>query len=227
MVAVSDSGTGMTPQEAERAFDPFFTTKGVGKGSGLGLSQVFGFVKQSSGHVKIYTELGVGTTIKLYLPQHVQSEAEPTILETASASLICHARGSHEAILAVEDDADVLAYSAEALQGLGYHVIGVSDASSALTILETRPEVSLLFTDVELPGLNGQELAEEVRRRRPDIAVLYTTGYTANAIVHRDILERGARALTKPYTLTQLAVTVRELLILRMLRSALRPGLQH
>ena len=106
----------------------------------------------------------------------------------------------HEAILAVEDDEDVLAYSAEALEGLGYHVIGVSDASSALTVLETRPEVSLLFTDVELPGLNGQELAEEIRRRRPDIAVLYTTGYTANAIVHRDILERGARALTKPYT---------------------------
>jgi signal transduction histidine kinase/CheY-like chemotaxis protein len=225
MVAVSDSGTGMAPEQVDRAFEPFFTTKGVGKGSGLGLSQVFGFVKQSNGHVKIYTEVGTGTTIKLYLPRRVQSEFEPTILETAPLQPDLPRARAHEIVLAVEDDEDVLAYAAEALEGLGYHVIGVRDASSALTALEARPDIVLLFTDVELPGLNGQELAEEVGRRRPEIAVLYTTGYTANAIVHRDILERGARSLTKPYTLTQLATTVRELLDTKILESVLRPDI--
>jgi signal transduction histidine kinase/ActR/RegA family two-component response regulator len=222
MVAVSDSGTGMTADEVEHAFEPFFTTKRVGKGSGLALSQVFGFVKQSNGHVKIYTEFGVGTTVKLYLPRHVEPEVEPAIIEWASSEPEPPRGRSHETILLVEDDEDVLAYTAEALEGLGYAVVGASDASSALTALERRPDVSLLLTDVELPGLNGQELAEEVTRRRPDIPVLYTTGYTANAIVHRDILERGARSLLKPFTLAQMATTVREMLDAKHLEHALR-----
>ena len=221
MVAVSDSGTGMTPEAAQRAFEPFFTTKAPGKGSGLGLSQVFGFVKQSDGHVKIYTELGAGTTIKLYLPRRAPAELEPSVIETAQPELDLPRARDHETILAVDDDEDVLAYSAEALESLGYRVIGVRDASSALTVLETRPEIALLFTDVELPGFNGQELAEEVRRRRPEVAILYTTGYTANAIVHRDMLEHGARSLTKPYTLAQLARTVRESLDWKTLENAL------
>jgi signal transduction histidine kinase/ActR/RegA family two-component response regulator len=222
MVAVSDSGTGMTAQQAAHAFDPFFTTKGVGKGSGLGLSQVFGFVKQSNGHVKIYTELGVGTTVKLYLPRHVEPELEAAILEWTSPEPEPPRSRSHETILLVEDDDDVLAYTADALETLGYAVIGASDASSALTALERRADISLLLTDVELPGLNGQELAEEVIRRRPDIPVLYITGYTANAIVHRDILERGARSLVKPFTLAQMATTVREMLDAKQLEHALR-----
>jgi PAS domain S-box-containing protein len=209
MIAVSDAGTGMTPEAAERAFEPFFTTKGVGKGSGLGLSQVFGFVKQSNGHVKIYTELGSGTTIKLYLPRHFQSEPEGRVIETASSEPDLPRAREQETILVVED---VLAYTAEALGSLGYHVIGARDASSALTALAAHPDVKLLFTDLELPGANGQELAAEVVRRRPDLVVLHTTGYSANAVVHREVLARGTRYLSKPYALAKLATTVRELL---------------
>jgi signal transduction histidine kinase/ActR/RegA family two-component response regulator len=222
MVAVSDAGTGMTPEQAERAFEPFFTTKGVGNGSGLGLSQVFGFVKQSNGHIKIYTELGAGTTVKLYLPRHVAGRLDPTFIETTSAERdLPRARGQ-ECILVVDDDADVLAYTAEALEILGYHVIGARDASSALSAVENHPAVRLLLADVELPGLNGQELAQEVVRRRRDVAVLYMTGYTANAIVHREILEREARSLSKPFKLADLATTVRELLDTKILENALR-----
>ncbi len=224
MVAVSDSGTGMTPEETERAFEPFFTTKGVGRGSGLGLSQVFGFVKQSGGHVKIYTELGAGTTIKLYLPRRLPAEAEARVTETEAVPELPRAREG-ETVLVVEDDADVLTYSSEALENLGYRVVGVPDAWSALTALDGRPDVKLLFADVELPGLNGQELAGEVVRRRPDIVVLYTTGYTANAVVHREILEREASSLGKPYTLAELAKTVRELLDAKSLENALRQNL--
>ena len=222
MIAVSDSGTGMTPDEAEHAFEPFFTTKGVGKGSGLGLSQVFGFVKQSNGHVKIYSELGEGTTVKLYLPRGVEAEVEPGIREWSGREPELPRGRDHETILVVEDDEDVLAYTAEALDSLGYRVIGCRDASSALSALDGRPDVTLLFTDVELPGLNGQELAQEVRRRRPEIPVLYTTGYTANAMVHRDMLERGARSLTKPFSLLDMATTVREMLDAKLLNETLR-----
>ena len=222
MIAVSDGGTGMTPEEAERAFEPFFTTKGIGKGSGLGLSQVFGFIKQSKGHVKIYTELAAGTTVKLYLPRLEAAESEPTVIETEPAVPELPRARDQECVLVVEDDRDVLAYSVAALETLGYHVIGVADASSALTALEAHPRVKLLFADIELPGLNGRELAEEVVRRRPDVAVLYTTGYTANAVVHRDILDRGATFLSKPFALADLAATVRELLDTKILQAVLR-----
>jgi signal transduction histidine kinase/ActR/RegA family two-component response regulator len=227
MIAVSDSGTGMTPDEAERAFEPFFTTKGVGKGSGLGLSQVFGFVKQSRGHVKIYTELGAGTTVKLYVPRHVAARPEPSLFETATAEPDVPGARGQECILVVDDDEDVLAYTAEALELLGYHVIGARDASSALSAVDNHASVKLLLADVELPGLNGQELAQEVVRRHPEVAVLYMTGYTANAIVHREILEREARWLSKPFTLADLATTVRELLDIKALENALRNNGLH
>jgi signal transduction histidine kinase/ActR/RegA family two-component response regulator len=207
LVAVSDGGEGMSPEAMERAFEPFFTTKGVGKGSGLGLSQVFGFIKQSKGHVKIYSEIGLGTTVKLYLPRFVVTPvADETIPPPAE---VPHAQ-DHETILVVEDDVDVLAYMQESLEGLGYHVIAARDAQSALTSLETHPNIALLFTDVQLPELTGPSLAEEIERRRPGLPVLYTTAYPAMAVLHRGLLAREARTITKPFVLAELAAAVRD-----------------
>ncbi len=221
LVAVSDGGTGMTPEEAARAFEPFFTTKDVGKGSGLGLSQVFGFIKQSNGHVKIYSELGAGTTVKLYLPR--LAVERPPVIETETPHPELPRARNEECVLVVEDDADVLAYSVDALETLGYHVLGAKDASSALTALERHSNVTLLFTDVELPGLNGPELVQEALRRRPGLAVLYTTGYTANAVVHRNVLDRQVRSINKPFNFAELATTVREALDRRMVEGAQKP----
>ena len=210
LIAVSDGGVGMTPEQAGRAFQPFYTTKEIGKGSGLGLSQVFGFVKQSNGHVKIYSEVGVGTTVKIYLPRVMVHEL-PVTETVAATPALEHAR-EWETVLVVDDDVDVLAYSVDALETLGYHVIGAQDASSALRALDAHPDVGLLFTDVQLPGLSGPDLAEEISRRRPDLAVLFTTGYTVNAAVHRGILDQGTRSLNKPFSLAELAASVREAL---------------
>jgi signal transduction histidine kinase/ActR/RegA family two-component response regulator len=210
MVAVSDGGTGMTAEAAAQAFEPFFTTKEVGKGSGLGLSQVFGFIKQSNGHVKIYSELGAGTTVKLYLPRVTADH--PPLIETDTPKPELPQARRQERILAVEDDADVLAYSVDALKTLGYQVFGVKDAESALTVLEGHPEITMLFTNVQLPGLNGPELVERALQRRPDLAVLYTTSYTDNAILHRGILDRDVKSLNKPFNLAELATTMRQVL---------------
>jgi len=220
MVAVSDGGTGMTPDQAARAFEPFFTTKGIGKGSGLGLSQVFGFIKQSSGHVKIYSEPGAGTTVKLYLPRLIRDNeaATETIVQEAG---VPRAR-TGECILVVEDDQDVLAFSMDALETLGYSVVSAKDAEHALAILGGRADVTLLFTDVELPGANGPELVKEALSQQPGLAVLYTTGYTANAVVHRGILDREVRSLNKPFTVAQMAATVRETIDVSILEDALQ-----
>ncbi len=214
LIAVSDGGTGMSPAHVAQAFEPFFTTKEVGKGSGLGLSQVFGFIKQSRGHVKIYSELGSGTTVKLYLPRLVSDPNAATPPASATAptgapSAIPHA-DPQETILVVEDDADVLAYSTEVLESLGYKVVAAKDASTALSALDSHPDIALLFTDVALPGLNGQELAREALRRRPGLAVVYTTGYPSNAIRHRELLDREVSVVSKPFALAELATTVRD-----------------
>jgi signal transduction histidine kinase/ActR/RegA family two-component response regulator len=222
LVAVSDGGTGMTPEEAARAFEPFYTTKDVGKGSGLGLSQVFGFIKQSNGHVKIYSEPGAGTTVKLYLPR--LAAERPSVIETAAPRPALPRARDRECVLVVEDDADVLAISVDQLGTLGYHALGAKDAPSALVALEGRPDVQLLFTDVELPGLNGPELVQEALRRRPDLAVLYTTGYTANAVVHRGILDGEVRSINKPYDFAELAKTVREMLDGKAAKEPRLPG---
>ena len=208
MVALSDGGTGMTPDEAARAFEPFFTTKGVGRGSGLGLSQVFGFIKQSSGHVKIHSVLGAGTTVKLYLPRLIGDGASAAGTATPPTSLP-HARGG-ECILVVEDDPDVLAFSTDALETLGYSVVSAGDAEQALAILDERSDITLLFTDVELPGANGQELVREALSQRPGLHVLYTTGYQENAGLHRGALDREVTSLTKPFTIVDMAHTVRD-----------------
>ncbi len=220
MVAVSDGGTGMTPDQAARAFEPFFTTKGIGKGSGLGLSQVFGFIKQSSGHVKIYTEPGAGTTVKLYLPRLIRDDEAAT--ETVVPETSVPRARTGECVLVVEDDQDVLAFSTDALETLGYSVVSAKDAEQALAILSGRADVTLLFTDVELPGANGPELVKEALFQRPGLAVLYTTGYTANAVVHRGILDREVTSLNKPFTVAQMAATVRETIDGAILEDALQ-----
>lgn len=208
-IAVTDTGTGMTADVVARAFDPFFTTKPVGKGTGLGLSQVYGFVKQSGGHVKIYSEPGEGTTVKIYLPRLLALEPE----DAAPALQPALPRGeAGEVILVVEDEPAVRRFTVEALQELGYRVVEAEDAETALALLDDHPEIALLFTDVVMPGMNGRKLADEVLRRRPGLPVLFTTGYTRNAVVHNGVLDPGVHLLGKPFTIEDLATKLREVL---------------
>ena len=202
MIAVSDSGMGMTREVIERAFEPFFTTKEVGHGTGLGLSQVYGFVKQSGGHVRAYSEVGEGTTIKLYLPRLASDAATEERTEHKSVP----ARGVGETILVVEDDDNVRTATSDMLRELGYRVIAAADGASALHLVDARPEIRLLFTDVGLPGgMNGRQLADAARARRPELPVLFTTGYARNAIVHHGRLDPGIHLLSKPFTYAELA----------------------
>jgi two-component system NtrC family sensor kinase len=209
MAAVTDTGTGMPREVLEKVFEPFFTTKEVGQGTGLGLSMVYGFVKQSGGHVKIYSEPGQGTTVKIYLPRLIGEEVvdEREVRELPRAE-------ARETVLVVEDDNDVRAYTVESLTTLGYRVLEARDANSALATLQSQESVTLLFTDIGLPGLDGRQLAEEVHRLRPDLPVLFTTGYARNAVVHNNVLDQGVHLLTKPFTTEQLAnkarVVIRE-----------------
>lgn len=210
MVSVTDSGTGMPPEIVERAFEPFFTTKGVGKGTGLGLSQVFGFVKQSQGHVKIYSEPGQGTVIKMYLPRHYGTEVVDGPAVNAASDLP-RAQGQ-EIILVVEDEDRVRHMSVDSLRELGYTIVQASDGEQALEMLAIQPHIDLLFTDIVMPGINGRILADRAREQRPALKVLYTTGYTRNAIVHNGMLDPGVAFLAKPFTLDQLASKVRQVL---------------
>ncbi len=206
LIAVSDTGAGMPGDVLSKAFEPFFTTKDVGKGSGLGLSQVYGFIKQSEGHAKIYSEPGEGTTIKLYLPRFMAS-SEATDLPLEACGL--PAGQSDRLVLVVEDDADVRAHAVGILNELGYSVLEAADGAAALQALDAHPGIKLLFTDVGLPGgLNGRQLADEARRRCPNLLVLYTTGYARNAIVHQGRLDPGVDLITKPFTFAALATKV-------------------
>ncbi|WP_238995305.1 CHASE3 domain-containing protein [Sphingomonas solaris] len=208
-ICVSDTGSGMSPEVIERAFDPFFTTKEVGKGTGLGLSQVFGFVKQSGGHVAIYSEPGEGTTVKLYLPRYTGPLGEA--LPVVSAGAIPEG-SADEIILVVEDEQRVRHYSVDALRELGYTAISAGDGREALELLAENPSIVLLFTDVIMPEMNGRRLADEARALRPALQVLYTTGYTRNAVVHNGMLDPGVAFLPKPFTIEQLARKVREVI---------------
>ena len=208
MVAVSDTGTGMSAETMVKAFEPFFTTKSVGRGSGLGLSMVYGFVKQSNGHVKIYSEIGQGTTIRMYLPR-AGRDAE----KAAATQATVKAAGGSERILMVEDDDLVRSYAAGQLRDLGYVVTEVSTAAEALVILSDGSHVDLLFTDVVMPGgMGGRQLAEQARLKRPGLPVLFTSGYTENAIVHHGRLDAGVHLLQKPYHRIDLATKIRAVL---------------
>jgi PAS domain S-box-containing protein len=208
MVAVADTGTGMTQEVAARAFEPFFTTKELGKGTGLGLSMVYGFVKQSGGHVSIYSEVGQGTIVRLYLPRASGTEEEAFAVEEKTPV----ARGT-ETILLVEDEELVRNHVGAQLARLGYSVVAVADGPSALAELRRNQHVALLFTDVVMPGgLNGRQVAEEAVRVRPGIKVLFTSGYTENVVVHQGRLDPGVHLLSKPYRAVDLARKVRAVL---------------
>jgi len=209
LIAVADTGAGMAPEVIAKAFDPFFTTKGAGRGTGLGLSQVYGFVRQSGGHVKIYSELGVGTSVKIYLPR-LYGEAAAT--EQAKRLATVHRGLRSEIILVVEDEERVRALSVEALRELGYGVVEASGPRQALRMLDEGQQVTLLFTDVVMPDMSGRQLADRARVKRPNLKVLYTTGYTRNAIVHNGMLDPGTNLLTKPFSIEELAAKVRKIL---------------
>jgi PAS domain S-box-containing protein len=217
MLAISDTGSGMPPEVMERVFEPFFTTKPEGRGTGLGLSMVYGFVKQSGGHIKVYSEVGHGTTIKIYLPRSFRAEVVAT--ETVTGPI----EGGTETLLVVEDDPEVRATVVEMLTDLGYRVLKAADGQSALAVIQSGMHVDLLFTDVVMPGpVRSPDLARQAKALLPDLEVLFTSGYTENAIVHGGRLDPGLSLLSKPYRKEDLARKLRHLLRNRQQRIAIR-----
>ena len=216
LIAITDTGSGMPRDVVEHAFDPFFTTKPPGQGTGLGLSQVYGFVRQSGGHVKIYSELGHGTTVKIYLPRYY---GEADIQNPAPRSADSAPVLRHETILFVEDDERVRRLTAETLAELGYRVLQADGAAEALRQLDSNAEVDLLFTDIVMPEADGRKLANEACKRRPSLKVLFTTGYTRNAIVHGGVLDPSVNLIVKPYSIEMLGRKLREILDLETKRS--------
>lgn len=209
MIGVTDTGSGMAPDVLAKAFDPFFTTKQVGKGTGLGLSQVYGFIKQSGGHTKIYSEIGHGTSVKIYLPRYMGDAVDGG---DADRLAVLPNNDGRELILVVDDEDLVRQFSATALADLGYRVLEAGNAQGALATLLDRPDVDLLFTDIVMPEMNGRKLVDLAREKRPDLPVIYTTGYTRNAVVHNGILDNDVELIGKPFTLEELALRVRDVL---------------
>ena len=208
LITVSDSGVGIAAENLPHVFEPFFTTKETGKGTGLGLSMVYGFVKQSDGHITIYSELGQGTMIRLYLPRYLGGEGDFSEIVPMIGAV-----GGNEWILLVEDDDLVRHYVQNQLEQLGYRVTAASSGPAALTIIQQQPEIDLLFTDVVMPGgMSGRELGDAARRLRPDLKILYTSGYSEHAIMHHGRLDAGVRLLSKPYRRADLAQKVRDVL---------------
>jgi CheY-like chemotaxis protein len=208
-LAVSDTGTGMPASVIEQAFDPFFTTKPIGQGTGLGLSMIYGFTKQSEGHAKIYSELGAGSTIKLFLPRCMdaaEAEAGP-----AEAAPLPRAEAG-ETVLVVEDEAVVRGLVVEVLDELGYHALEAADGPAGLEILRGKKRVDLLVTDIGLPGLNGRQLADAARLTRPHLKILFMTGYAETAAMKAGFLGEGMHMITKPFGIDLLAARVSEIL---------------
>ena len=209
LISVTDTGVGMPREVIDRAFDPFYTTKGVGRGTGLGLSQVFGFVKQSGGHIKIYSEVGRGTTVKVYLPRYSgdgePAQRPPTVGGAPLAK-------DHEIVLVVEDDEKVRRVTVDTLRDLGYTVVHAKSGEEALQQLTLHPQVDLLVTDIIMPGMTGRVLADRACEGQPDLKVLFMTGYSRNAVVHNGVLDPGVALLQKPFTAEQLAQKVRDVL---------------
>jgi CheY-like chemotaxis protein len=206
LIAVSDTGTGIPAAILDKVFDPFFTSKGTGKGTGLGLSMVYGFVKQSAGHIMIYSEEGHGTTIKMYLPPGAG------VSDAAEITLAPAVEGGHETILVVEDDKLVRDYVLTQLHSLGYVTLDACNAAEALAIVKAGQAFDLLFTDVIMPGMNGRQLADELQKKKPGLKVLFTSGYTENAIIHHGRLDAGVLLLAKPYRKSDMAGMIRKAL---------------
>ncbi|KYK46800.1 hybrid sensor histidine kinase/response regulator [Bradyrhizobium liaoningense] len=209
VVCVTDTGSGMSSEVLDHAFEPFFTTKEPGHGTGLGLSQVYGFVKQSGGHVKIYSEVGHGTSIKMYFPRYLGTRQAPV----NEPEDVLPEGEKIETILVVEDDSDLRTYVCDVLRDLNYRILAAPSAQGALTILlQEEPKVNLLLTDVVMPGINGRELGRRAQQIRPGLKVLYMTGYSRNAVVHQGRLDEGVDILEKPVSQAKLALRVREIL---------------
>jgi signal transduction histidine kinase len=208
LIAVSDTGSGMPREVQEKAFDPFFTTKQPGQGTGLGLSQVYGFVKQSGGEIKIYSEVGQGTTIRIYLPR---AAAAPETVGQGDAPVV--GSSGSETVLVVEDEYDVRSYLVETLKYLNYRVREAANGAAALALFDANPfRIDLLLTDIVMPGLNGRELADQLHHRQSGLRVLFMTGYSRDAIVHQGRLDAGVSLLQKPVTQVLLAAKIREIL---------------
>jgi PAS domain S-box-containing protein len=208
-ICVTDTGTGMPPDVAERAFDPFFTTKAIGQGTGLGLSMIYGFARQSGGQARIYSEQGRGTTIKLYLPRHHgEVEQEPA----ASGLTQEHEAQRGEVVVVIDDEPVVRGLIVEVLAELGYRALDAEDGPSGLALLESTPRVDLLVTDLGLPGLNGRQVADAARERNPDLKVLFMTGYAENAAASSGFLDRGMSMITKPFAMESLATRIRSII---------------
>lgn len=209
MLAISDTGIGMTPDVVEKAFEPFFTTKGLGEGTGLGLSQAYGFIKQSGGHIKIYSELGEGTTVRLYLPRLPE---QPALVQEDAPVVQPPPLGGKETILVVEDNHEVRAFTTDILRELGYEILEAAEGDTALSLIASEPRIMLLFTDVGLPGpFNGRQIADEARKLRSDLKILFTTGYAQNAIIHQGRLDPGVQLIVKPFNFTGLAAKIRQM----------------
>lgn len=222
MLAVSDTGCGMTPEIMAQVFEPFFTTKPEGRGTGLGLSMVYGFVKQSNGHIMLYSEPGQGSTIRIYLPR--VRDAEDVVVEVDAGPVT----GGNETVLVVENDEEVRSTAVDLLNDLGYRVLKARDAQSALAIVDSGLSIDLLFSDVVMPGpLRSTELARLARLRQPQVAVLFTSGYTDNAIVHGGRLDQGTELLSKPYSREALARKIRHVLCNRRQRASAPPTRQQ
>ncbi|HEY8032629.1 MAG TPA: ATP-binding protein, partial [Methylocella sp.] len=213
LISVADTGTGIAPDDLQHVFEPFFTTKRGAQGSGLGLAMVYGFVKQSGGHIRIYSELAHGTTVKIYLPRLIdaqQAHAAPAALPCETSPVPRAYPG--EIVLLVEDNTQVREYAKSVLEELGYGVVEAADAERALKVFQETPRIDLLFTDVVLPGASGRELSSKALELQSGLPVLFTTGYTRNAIVHHGRLDPGVHLLNKPYTQRDLARKIREVL---------------
>ena len=209
LICVTDTGTGMTPEVLEKAFDPFFTTKPVGKGTGLGLSQAFGFVRQSGGNLKVYSEIGHGTTFKIYLPRFYGEAAVPT---RRPASLPVRGGSPAEVVMVVEDEQRMRDFTVEALRELGYTVVHADGGVEALAMIEGGQAMSLLLTDIVMPEMTGRQLADKVLASLPQMKIIYMTGYTRNAVVHNGVIDPGTNFLPKPFGIDQLAILVRQVL---------------
>jgi CheY-like chemotaxis protein len=209
-VCVTDTGTGMTPDVIAKAFDPFFTTKPIGEGTGLGLSMIYGFARQSGGQVRIYSEVGEGTTMCLYLPRHsddASSDSDNELPSDAPPS------GAGEVVLVIDDDPTVRMLVSEVLTDLGYAVMEAGDGPTGLKILDSGARIDLLITDVGLPGgMNGRQVADAARVKRPDLKVLFITGYAENAVIGKGRLGKGMFVVTKPFQLDMLAQRIREII---------------
>jgi CheY-like chemotaxis protein len=208
-ISVTDTGTGMSAATIAKAFEPFFTTKPLGRGTGLGLSMIYGFAKQSGGHAKIYSEVGKGTTVKLYLPRYDGEIEEEDLIPDLSDVLSTH---TNETVLVVEDEFVVRELIVEVLKELGYSTLEAEDGPAALKILQSPQRVDLVISDIGLPGLNGRQIVEAARETRPALKVLFMTGYAENAAMAAGFLQPGMSMITKPFAMEALATRVREIL---------------